>query len=286
MCAKKCGNAAKLIFICGDARRRATYRLRYRMLSAAIRRLKAGRAAPLKKKTRRIAPIMQGVNRYYRRNAFGNIQLPPIILSNRGRYHAARMQTPRFRKIFKKARPSARFSGSYNFNDLGILAASVKQIIAIQKKLIIKENVTNDIKSSFIRGNVFQYMCSKKDFLHLQYIRAFYIFLMYTRTGKYVRTFGPRSYGWEDMNNENDPWLNGWRFELIDEIWNRLWDHLPKSPGEYYMSGIKVPGRIPFKRIWRRNDYVTDESIKQSIRYLIEELIDAAYWNMAFNLVF
>jgi hypothetical protein len=256
------------------------------MLSAAVHRSKAGRAAYPRKKERRIAPIMGGVKRYYRKNAFGNMQLPPIIVSNRSKYHAPRMGTPRFRKIFRFARPSARFSGSHNFSDLGILDKAVKQILAIEKKLIVKENITNDIKSPFVRGNVFQFMCSKKEFLHLQYIRAFYIFLMHTRKGKYVRSFGPRSFEWEDLNNVYDPWLNGWRFELIDEIWNRIWDHLPKLANEHYMSGIKVPGRIPYKRIWRRNDYVTDESIKQCVRYLIEELIDAAYWNMAFNLVF
>lgn len=289
MCAKKCANAKGLCFICGNMRRRASCRLRYRMLCAALRRSEAGRAAPLKKsKNRRVAPIMSGVKKYGRRNAQGNIVLSPIIISGPKPIFVAPRQRSHayFKKIFNKARPSPRFSGLYNFSDLGILKCSVKQVVSIAKKLIVKENKTNDIKSPYVRGNVFEFMCSKKDFVHLQYIRALYIFLMTTRMGKYVRSFASRSFEWEDMNNNMDVWLQGWRFELIDEIWNEVWDAMPKREGEYYLSGVNVPARIPFKRIWRIKDYVTDESVKQMIRYLIEELIEPPYWNMAFNLVF
>lgn len=284
MCAKNNRDAAKICFICGNVRRRAALRIRYNILRASIRKLQAGRNAQLK--SRRVAPIMQGVRKYYRKNAFGNIELPPITISPKAIYIAPRMRKPCFKRIFKKARPSPRFSGSYNFLDCGVFKGAVKQIMSIVRRLKVKNNITDDIGNSYLRGNVFEYMCSKKDFLYLQYVRAFYIFLMYTRLGKYVRTFGPRSFEWEDINNIYDPWLHGWRFELIDQIWSAIWELMPKRQGEYYMSGVKVPGRVDLRRIWRRNDCITDESVKQVARYLIEELIDPAYWNMAYSLVF
>jgi len=284
MCAKNCANAAKMCFICGDVRRRASYRLRYRMMCAAMRRMRVGRAAPLRK-SRRIAPIMGGIRRYHRRNAFGNIQLPPVVIDPRPIYVAPRLRRPRFKKIFNKARPSQRFEGDANFNDLGIVKSAVTYVLRLAKKIKTRTTKLNDLDNFYMRANVFRYMCEPMEFLQLQYIKAFYVYLN-TSHGKYVRTFGPRSFEWLDLNNKYDPWLEGWRFEILDEIWYEIRRRIPENIGLVnYYDYLRCPGRIPMKRIWRKGDYVTDESVKQIIRYLIEETIDAAYWNMAYALI-
>lgn len=285
MCAKRgCAVAKGLCFICGNVRRRASYRLRYRMLNAAIRRLQAGRAAPLR---RRRAPIMDGVKRYGRRNAAGNIVLPPIIVSGpKPIYVAPTMRRPRFKKIFNKARASAIYSGSCNFSDLGILSLSFKMIMAIQRRLRPRRSILDRLHNRFLAANTIDYVCTEYEKIQLNYIKAFYIFLN-TTTGKYVRRFQRRGFEWEDLNNAYDDWMKGWEFEFLDELWTRVWTAIPMQPGGnwYNNHGKNVPGRIPVRRIWRRNDYVTDESVRQIIKYLIEELIEPAYWNIAYAYV-
>lgn len=286
MCAKKCAIAKGLCFICGNVRRRASYRLRYRMLSAAIRRLQAGRAAPLR---RRRAPILDGVRRYYRRNAQGNTVLPPIIVNGpKPIYIAPRIRTPRFKKIFNKARASAIYSGSSNFSDLNILNLSFKMVLAIQRRIRPRKSILDRLHNRSLAANTIDYICSEYEKIQLNYVKALYIFLN-TSTGKYIRRFQRRGFEWDDMNNAYDDWMAGWEFEFIDELWTRVWTYIPMQPGVegnwYNNHGKTVPGRIPMRRIWRRDGYVTDESVKQIIRYLIEELIEPAYWNVAFAYV-
>lgn len=280
MCAKRYTAAFCSRFM-GCGARRLGYRIRRLLVAASQRRKKAGRAAPLKK-----APIYGGIIRYYRRNRYGNIQLPPIRIEN-GKCVKRKYGRYRFRKVFLGARPSERFTGDVNFQDLHIYRKSVSMVRRIARDMLKKKSILDKIHKD-VKKSLERFIDNDVKMEILYYIKAFYCFLMHTDTGIYARKFEGRNYGFLDMNNLNDTWLRGWEFELLDEIWTAVWSRIPGFNSVDYIiqNHISTPGRIPIRRLWRnQNGMISDECVKQVIRYLIEETYEPCFWNMICALI-
>ena len=279
MCARK--NTFCYDFV-GSGARRNRYRLR-KLFAATVQRKKiAGRNAYLRR-----APIKNGVIRYYRRNIYGNIQLPPIILRNK-KYRGPIMRRPRFKKIFLGARPSERYTGEVNFSDLYIFRKSISMIKKMAVDLYPKRSLL-DLLHNDARGVLMKYIDNELKIKILNYIKAFYCFLKYTDTGIYIRSFQKRNYGFADINNLDDTWLKGWEYEIIDEIWSTIWRSIAEFRQVNFIieNGITLPGTIPLRRIWRNaKGVVADECIKQIVRYLIEETFEPCYWNFIYAFIF
>ncbi len=268
---------------CGARRRR--FRIRELLNAAADRKNKAGRNAPLRRMPRR-AVIQNGIRRFYRRNEYGNIQLPPIRINNR--YYAPRIRRPRFKKIFLAARPSERYIGEANFSDLYIYKKSVSMVRKMAENLFAKSSIL-DLLHNDTRGVLMTFIDNEVKMKILNYIKGFYYFLKYTDTGKYVRKFQRRNYGFCDINNLDDSWLKGFEFELLDEIWTAVWRSIPGFRNTEFIinNDIGLPGTIPLRRIWRnRNGEIADECVNQIIKFLIEETYEPCFWTAISSYIF